>query len=111
MSDTLFFISVATGLAGQFLDSVTTEAALAHGWAEANPIAAWLIKKTNVSTLSILKCAGLGIMAPVGLYSLGYHFGVGSLPATIVSFVTAGVGFYAGIKNYLLEKKAGISVL
>ena len=111
MSDAIFFIAAAAGLAGQFLDAVTTEAALAHGWVEANPVAAWLIKKTNVATLSIFKCAGLGIGVPAGLYSLGYHYGVGSIPATIACLATAGVGFYAGIKNYLLEKKAGISVL
>ena len=111
MSDTLFFIAVATGLAGQFLDSVTTEAALAHGWSETNKIAAWLIKKTNIATLVILKCVGLGIATPMILYILGNHYGVGSIAGTIVGFASAGVGFYAGIHNYLLEKKAGISAL
>lgn len=101
----LFFIAVVAAIAGQGLDDITTNAALMTGGKELNPVVAWAIKKLGFPVVAFLKVGGFAIGFPVLFYSLG-HPGVGS----IVAFASAGVGFYAGIVNYLAEKKAKISV-
>ena len=105
MSDVLFFISVATAIAGQGLDVITTNAGLATGGKELNPVVAWAIKKIGFAAVAFIKVGGLAIGLPVLFYSLK-HPGVGA----IIAFCAAGVGFYAGIVNYIAEKKAKISV-
>jgi hypothetical protein len=109
-SDVLFFVSVAAGLAGQFLDCYTTDMGLAHGWKESSGPAAWLISKVGSGPLYALKCAGFGIVAPIVLVIIGKHTGVGDIAGIAVAVVAAGAGFYAGIKNYLRLKAAKISI-
>ncbi len=104
-SDVLFFIAVALAIGGQGMDVITTNAALATGGKEMNSFVAAIIKKIGFVPVAFIKVAGLAIGAPVVFYQLG-HPVVGAF----VAFAAAGVGFYAGIVNYLAEKKAGIKV-
>lgn len=106
--DVLFFFVAAAGLAGQVFDSYTTDTALAHGWKETVGPTAWLANKIGVTGMLLVKCAGLGVVAPALLAILGVHYGVGYAAATIVSAVAAGVGFYAGIVNYKRLKAAKV---
>ena len=106
--DILFFFVAAAGLAGQVFDSYTTDTALAHGWKETVGPTAWLISKIGLTGTVLVKCAGLGVVAPALLAIAGVHYGAGYLAATLVSAVAAGVGFYAGIVNYRRLKAAKI---
>ena len=47
MSEFLFFIAGAASIAGQGLDIITTNAGLATGGKELNPVVAWAIKKIS----------------------------------------------------------------
>lgn len=103
--DILFFVAVALAIAGQGLDDITTNIALAGGGKELNGVVAWFIKKIGFPAVAFIKVAGFGIGGPVLFYSFGYP-----VVGAVVGFIAAGVGFYAGILNYLAEKKAKISV-
>jgi hypothetical protein len=107
----LLFIAVALALAGQLLDVITTEVALSHGWTEtvAAPLA--VLKKLGSTVLAVVKIVGLGIVVPLLTAIIELHFNApGYLTGSIVGFVSAAVGFYAGIKNYILLKAAKISI-
>ena len=103
--DIIFFAAVAAAISGQGMDVITTNAALANGWTETSKASAWAIKKIGFAAFAFLKVAALAIGGPVLCYSLGH-----SIVGSVVAGISAGVGFYAGIANYLLEKKAKISV-
>lgn len=103
--DILFFIAVAAAIIGQGLDDITTNAGLATGGKELNSVVAWAIKKIGFPAVAFIKVAGLAIGLPVLFYSLGHP-----VAGAIVAFTAAGIGFYAGIVNYIAEKKAKISV-
>lgn len=105
MSDVLFFIAVGTAIAGQGLDIITTNAGLATGGKEMNPVVAYAIKKIGLPGVAMVKIAGFAIGLPVLFYSL-QHPNAGAA----VAFISAGIGFYAGIVNYIALKKAKISV-
>lgn len=105
MNDYIFFASVAFSLAGQFLDSYTTEVALAHGWQESVKTAKWMISKIGISGFIVLKCVGLAIVGPMLTLIAGSE-----TVAAILAGTVGAVGFYAGIKNYLALKKAKISL-
>ncbi len=104
-SDVIFFAAVAGAIAGQGMDVITTNAALANKWVETSKASAWVIKKIGLAAFAFLKVAALAIGGPVLCYSLGH-----AVVGVVVAGISAGVGFYAGIHNYLLEKKAKISV-
>lgn len=103
--DILFFAAVAAAIAGQGMDVITTNAALANKWTETSKDSAWVISKIGFPAFAFLKVAGLAMAAPIFFYAEGH-----SVVGSIVAGISAGVGFYAGIHNYLLEKKAKISV-
>lgn len=103
--DVLFFIAVATAIAGQGLDDITTNAGLATGGKELNPVVAWAIKTLGFPVVAFIKVGGFGIGLPVLFYQLGHP-----VAGAAVAFIAAGVGFYAGVVNYIALKKAKISV-
>jgi hypothetical protein len=102
----LFFVAVAVAILGQGLDDITTNNALAHGAKETNALVAWAIKKIGFPAVAFIKVGGLAIGLPVLLFSLKQP-----VVGAIVAFAAAGVGLYAGIANYLAEKKTGVDVL
>jgi uncharacterized protein DUF5658 len=103
--DILFFAAVATAIVGQGLDDITTNAGLATGGKELNSVVAWAISKIGFPAIAFIKVGVLAIGLPVMFYQLGHP----TLGAA-VGFISAGVGFYAGIANYIALKKAKISV-
>ena len=105
MSDILFFIAVGTAIAGQGLDIITTNAGLATGGKEMNAVVAWAIKKVGFPAVAMFKIAGLAIGLPVLFYSLGHP-----TAGAVVALMSAGVGFYAGIVNYIALKKAKVAI-
>ena len=109
-NDTMFFVAVAAGLAGQMLDSYTTDIAFSHGWKETVGPTAWLIQKLGLTGTLAFKCAGLGVVTPILLTILSLHYGAGYAAGTIVAAISAGVGFYAGIVNAKRLKVAKISI-
>ena len=104
-SDVLFFIAVATAIIGQGFDDITTNIGLATGGKELNSFVAAAIKKLGFPVVAFIKVAGLAIGIPVVFHELGQP-----VAGAIAAFAAAGVGFYAGIKNYIALKKAKISV-
>jgi hypothetical protein len=107
----LLFIAVALALAGQLLDVITTEVALAHGWTET--VAAPLAVLNNIGSFGLagIKIVGLGVIAPLLTAIIELHFNApGYLTGSIIGFSSAALGFYAGIKNYILLKAAKISI-
>ncbi len=105
MSDVLFFVSVATAIAGQLSDIVTTDRGLSTGGKELNSVVAYAINKIGFSAVAFIKIVGLAIGLPVLFLEVGQP-----LVGVIVAFASAGVGFYAGIANYIALKKAKISL-
>jgi hypothetical protein len=109
-TDVLFFVSGAAGLAGQMLDSYTTDTAIAHGWTETVKPTAWLIKKIGLAGTLTLKCAGFGVIFPILITILSLHYGEGYAAGTLVAAGNAVTGFYAGIVNARRLKAAKISL-
>lgn len=106
MTETTLFIVCAIALAGQLGDSYTTEVGLTHGLKEENSVANWIVSKIGVTGITILKCVGFAMAAPVVTYALSH-----SLPiALTVAGVAAAQGLTATVMNYLTMKKAGISL-
>lgn len=103
--DTILFIAVAAGIAGQGLDVITTNAGLATGGKELNPVVRWSISKIGLPATAFVKVGGLAIGLPVLFYSFGHP-----VAAIIPAVAAAVMGFYAGFVNYIAEKKAKISV-
>ncbi len=111
MTQLLLFSAVALALAGQLFDVMTTGVALSHGWVETTAAPAAVIKKLGFTVLAAIKIVVFGIAAPLLTAIIELHFNApGYLTGSIVGFVSAAVGFYAGIKNYILLKAAKISV-
>jgi hypothetical protein len=107
----LFFVAVAAGFTGQFLDVYTTSVAASHGWKETITAPAALLKAFGMTGLTIVKVVGLGLAAPMLTMIVELHFkGPGELAGTAVAAVVAAGGFYAGIVNYLRLKASKISV-
>ena len=105
MSDFLFFVAGAASIAGQGLDIITTNAGLATGGKELNPVVAWALKKIGFIGVAAFKIVGIAILPAVVFYELGHP-----TAGAFVALVSAGVGFYAGIANYIALKKAGVKV-
>lgn len=103
--DVLFFVAVGLAIIGQGLDDITTNAVLSTGGKELNSLVAFAISKIGLPAVAFLKVSVLAIGAPVAFYQFG-HPVVGA----VVGFISAGIGFYAGISNYLAARKAKISV-
>ena len=104
-SDVVFFAAVVMAIAGQGLDDITTNAGLATGGKELNPVVAWAIKKIGFPAVAMLKVGVLAIGVPVLFYQFKHP-----IAGAVVALISAGAGFYAGIVNYIAEKKAKISV-
>ena len=111
MTEVLLFIAVALALAGQLSDVITTDAAIAHGWVELIFAPAFIIKKLGTTALAAIKVVGFGIVAPLLTTIIELHFNApGYVAGSTVGLVSAAIGFYAGIKNWIALHKAGISV-
>lgn len=106
MSLPLIAVSFTFGLLGQLSDCITTEKGLAHGLAESNKIMTWLTGKIGVTGVTLLKVIGLAQVAPVAAYMISQDW----TAFIVVAFAVGVVGWYAGIKNYLLLKKNKISI-
>ncbi len=107
----LLFIAVALALAGQLSDIITTDVALAHGWAETISAPAKLIKWLGVTALTGIKVVGFGIVAPLLTTIIELHFNApGYAAGTCVALAASAAGFFAGVTNYLRLKAAKISV-
>ena len=93
MNNGLVFILFALASFGQFLDTRTTEVALATGLAEANPIGRFLINKLGITPAYILKSAVL----PIGFVWMGLL----SAKASYISLIGLAIaGFVAAYLNY-----------
>jgi hypothetical protein len=105
--DVLFFIAVATAVAGQGLDVITTNAGISVDGvkSETNAVVRWAITKLGLPVVAFIKVGGLAIGLPVLFYSFG-HPNVGSY----VAFASAAAGFVTGVINYRRLKAAKISV-
>ena len=105
ISELIMCALTALAIAGQFLDTHTTQVGLAAGNTEVNAVTKWLISKIGVAGLYPLKCAVL----PLGLVVL-FASVFGATEACIVEGLVAGAGLYAGIHNYRILKAQKISV-
>lgn len=103
--DVLFFAAVAAAIVGQGLDDITTNAGLATGGKELNPVVAWAIKKLGFPAVAFIKVGGLAIGLPVLFYSFSHP-----VAGAVVALISSGEGLYAGITNYIALRKAKISV-
>jgi hypothetical protein len=104
MSETLLFIAASAALVGQGFDVITTDAGLSHGWKETNSLVAKVISKVGFPVFAFIKVAGFGIGLTLGINAINPTAGI------IVGFASAGVGLYAGIRNYILLKKNKIAL-
>ncbi len=106
MTGTTFFIACALAMVGQFGDSYTTEQGLAHGLKEGNSWATAIVEKIGVTGITIIKCVGFALAAPILTFLLLHSLFGG----TIVASIAAAEGLAATIMNYITMKKAGISL-
>lgn len=106
-SDALIFTLYAIGLAGQLGDCYTTEIGLAHGLAEGNPIAKWIVSKIGNTGATLLKCVGFATVFPMLSYILSHQLVWAFVGAEIP---VIGLGWYASVTNYLLLKKNKIAL-
>src|ERR1700687_675082 len=107
----LLFVAVAAAIAGQLSDVYTTSVATSHGWVETVLAPATLVKKFGLTALTAVKVVGLGIVAPLLTTIIELHFNApGYLTGSIIAFLAAAGGFYAGVVNYLRLKAAKISI-
>lgn len=101
--DVTFFLATVLCDAGQYLDARTTEVGLSSGFQEGNAIGSFLLKKLGVTGLYVLKCAALPAVA-------GIMYGFYGKAGIVADLVFAGLGFAAGIRNYLMLRKNKVSV-
>lgn len=103
-NDLLLFIAGSTALVGQGFDVITTDAAMAHGWTEQNPLVAKVLKKVPFVLFAFIKVAGIGLGLTVAAHAINPTAGI------ITGFASGGVGLYAGIRNYILLRKNKIAL-
>ena len=105
--EAIIFAVYSLGILGKIGDTYTTEVGLAHGLAEGNGIATWIVSKIGVTGISLLKCMGFAGIAPMLAYILT---GQNAYALLAVSGPAAVIGIVATVENYLLLKKNKIAL-
>lgn len=104
-SGILLFVSYASNLVTQWLDSNLTSIGLTHGFKEANPVTRFLMAKLGNAGTNFIKIGAVPFAAMV-IGMISHHPEIGYVGNSVIAAVTLPVV----VKNVLLLKKNKIKI-